>query len=89
MDKLAIWWQYIQAVQDKLPSDQQVTTCVHTAAAAAAAAAAPPSQVTALLDVGTFARRVMKGSSTAKSEIVSYAGKAERADGRAMQQPAL
>lgn len=23
-DKLAIWWQYIQAVQDKLPSDQQV-----------------------------------------------------------------
>ncbi|CAN0111131.1 unnamed protein product, partial [Ectocarpus fasciculatus] len=22
-DKLAIWWQYIQAVQDKLPSDQQ------------------------------------------------------------------
>lgn len=24
VDKLAIWWQYIQAVQDKLPSDQQV-----------------------------------------------------------------
>eukprot|EP00752_Nemacystus_decipiens_P018541 g16624.t1 len=23
VDKLAIWWQYIQAVQDKLPSDQQ------------------------------------------------------------------
>lgn len=23
-DKLAIWWQYIQAVQDKLPSDEQV-----------------------------------------------------------------
>lgn len=23
-DKLAIWWRYIQAVQNKLPSDEQV-----------------------------------------------------------------
>lgn len=23
-DQLAVWWQYIQAVQDSLPNDQQV-----------------------------------------------------------------
>lgn len=27
-DPLAIWWEYIQAVQDNLPADQQVLNAI-------------------------------------------------------------